>query len=286
MIKSFLFGLTLLIFSGCTSMFFYPDKVTYRTPEFYDLKYKDIYFNSSNNTKLHAWHLYPDSESKGLVFVAHGNAQNISSHFASWVWLVKEGYEVFIFDYRGYGKSDSDAQLKGSIEDTTAALSYIENEYQKPYFVCGQSLGGTLLLNALKAHNTKNIKAVIIDSTFTGFADIANEKMDNTWILWPFQWIPYLSISSKYDSKDIVYNIDKPILFIHGSLDATIPPNNSWQLFEAASTPKELWLVKSAKHIQSFENTNVQKDFLEFLSQDTKHFSPKYSRMRIYEDNI
>lgn len=272
-----------LLLQGCSSLFFYPDNITHRTPDFYELKYKDIYFDSYDKTVLHAWHIYPKVESKGLVFVAHGNAQNLSSHFVSWVWLIEEGYELFIFDYRGYGKSHGEIELKGSIEDTSAALSHLESFYKKEYFVCGQSLGGTLLLNALEERDNTKIKAVVIDSTFTGFSDIANNKMSKVWLAWPFQWIPYLSLENGYDAKDKVALIDKPMLFLHGSLDPIVSPNNSWQLFELSTPPKEFWLVKNTKHIQALDNAKVQKDFLNFLEEGRHYYESNYSRMRIYE---
>ena len=272
-----------LIFQGCSSLFFYPDDITYRTPEFYELKYDDVYFSSRDKTALHAWHIYPKRESKGLVFVAHGNAQNLSSHFTSWVWLIEEGYELFIFDYRGYGQSEGEIDVQGSIEDTTSALSQLERSYKQEYFVCGQSLGGTLLLNALEGRDNTRVKAVIIDSTFTGFIDIVNSKLSQSWLTWPFQWVPHLSLSDEYDAKDRVAMIEKPILFLHGSSDKIISPNNSWQLFELSKSPRELWLVKKTEHIQALDNKKVQKDFLEFLQKDRAYYEPNYSRMRIYE---
>lgn len=272
-----------LSFQGCTSLFFYPDDVTYRTPEFYELKYDDVYFNSKDETLLHAWHIYPKMESKGLIFVAHGNAQNLSSHFVSWVWLIEEGYEIFIFDYRGYGKSEGEIDLKGSIEDTFSALSYLEKSYEKEYFACGQSLGGTLLLNALDGRDNTKVKAVIIDSTFTGFSDIVNDKLDGFWLTWPFQWVPYMTLSKEYDAKDRVVSLDKPVLYLHGSLDTTVPPNNSWQLFELSTMPRELWIVKDKDHTQALVNESARKEFLEFLQDEKIFFDKNYSRMRIYE---
>lgn len=281
--KALISLLIALLLQGCSSLFFYPDSITHRTPEFYELKYKDIYFDSYDKTVLHAWHIYPKAESKGLIFLAHGNAQNLSSHFVSWVWLVEEGYELFIFDYRGYGKSHGEIDLQGSIEDTSAALSHLESFYKKEYVVCGQSLGGTLLLNALKDRANDKVKAVVIDSTFTGFSDIANDKMSKVWLAWPFQWIPYLSLDNDFDAKDKVALIDKPILFLHGSLDPIIPPNNSWQLFELSNSPKEFWLVKDAQHIRALDNKKVQDDFLDFLNKGRHYYESNYSRMRIYE---
>ncbi len=268
---------------GCTSLFFYPDQISYRTPDFYELEYDDLYFDSKDETSLHAWHIYPQAPSRGLVFVAHGNAQNLSSHFVSWVWLLNEGYEIFIFDYRQYGRSKGQSSIRGSIEDTEAALDYLEKRYEKEYFAVGQSLGGTMLLNALEGRDNARVKAVVIDSAFTGFSDIAGEKMDQLWLTWPFQWIPSLSLSKKYDAKDRVGHITKPLLFLHGSLDMTISANHSWQLFELSNRPRELWIVKGSSHTRALENRAVREDFLRFLQGDQNYYDPDYSRMKIFE---
>jgi len=269
---------------GCTSLFFYPDKTIYTNPSEFGLKYKDVYFDSKDKTRLHAWHIYPKtSKAKGLIFLAHGNAQNLSSHFTAWIWLIQEGYELFIFDYREYGQSTGKNDLKGSIEDTSAALSYLENNYTKEYVAVGQSLGGTLLLNALQNRDNTQIQAVVIDSTFSGFSEIASQKMNDIWLTWPFQWVPYLSLSSKYDAKEKVAKIKKPLLFLHGSLDRIISVNESWKLFELSSLSKELWIVKEAKHIQALENEKVRKDFLKFIDEGKEYFEQDVSRMKIYE---
>lgn len=282
-VKLYLFVLISVFFQGCSSLFFYPDKILYSTPASYDLKYDDVYFSSDNNISLHAWHIYPDTDAKGLLLVAHGNAQNLSSHYTSWIWLLEAGYELFIFDYRGYGQSEGKANIIGSIKDTSAALDYIERSYEGDYFVCGQSLGGTILLNALQNRDNSRIKSVIIDSTFRGFSDITSDKMNGLWLTWPFQWIPYLSLSDKYDAKNKVAGLNKPLLFIHGSLDTTISANNSWQLFELSKPPREIWIVKNTNHTQAFMNENVRKDLLQFLHASEQNFNPHYSRMKIYE---
>lgn len=286
----------LFFIQGCNTLFFYPDKVEYKTPRSYNLKYDDLYFRSFDGTRLHAWRIYAKQakmpnrsdlsffkkDSKGLIFVAHGNAQNLSSHFTAWVWLANKGYEIFIFDYRGYGKSEGEADLEGSIKDTASALVFLESIYDKPYFVCGQSLGGSLLINALHKHDKSRIKAVVLDSTFTGFKDIVNEKMDQTWLTWPFQWIPYLTLSSDFDTKDKISYVNLPLLFLHGSSDRTISAYNSLQLFKLSKPPKWFWLVKNAGHMQVLKNPYVQKDFLTFL-QNSNFYDSNYSDIRIYK---
>lgn len=270
------------MFQGCASHFFQPDDTLYTTPKSYGLNYDELTFNSLDGTELYAWHIYPQKPSKGLLFIAHGNAQNISAHFVSWVWLVNAGYEVFIFDYRAYGKSEGDSSIKGSVEDTRAALDYLESYYKGHYFVCGQSLGGTMLLNALNERDNSHIRAAIIDSTFVGFSDIASDKMAQMWITWPFQWIPYLSIRGDYDAKDKL-KIKLPLLFLHGSKDRIISPNASWQLYDLSDKPREFWLVKGAQHIRSLDKEIIQKDFLDFLDKGKSFYTPYHSNMKIYD---
>ncbi len=283
-LKQCAFALVMVLsLQGCSSHFFFPDKLLYRTPDFYHLSYEDVFFDSDDGTSLHGWHIYPKGTSKGMLFVAHGNAQNLSSHFTSWVWLVEEGFELFIFDYRAYGKSQGEIDLQGSVDDTKAALDTVEKRYRGDYVVCGQSLGGTMLLNALEDRDNEHIRAVVIDSTFAGFAEIAQEKMNSIWLTWPFQWIPFLSLEGGYDAIEKIGMVDKPLLLMHGSLDHVISANNSWQLFEASRQPKEFWIVKGAGHIQAFENRNVQKDFLEFMRDIDRFYNPDLSRMKIYE---
>ena len=284
-VKSFLsLVLVFLVFQGCSSHFFQPDQKVYRTPKYYDLAYEDIYFDSVDKTRLHAWHIYPRTDSKGLVFVAHGNAQNLSSHFAAWIWLLERGYEVFIFDYREYGKSEGESSIKGSIEDTRCALDYVDKTYDKPYIAIGQSLGGTMLLNAVSNRDNAKIQALVIDSTFVGFSDIVKEKMNALWLTWPFQWIPNMSLTSKYDSKDRVQEVKKPLLFMHGSLDTIITVDNSWKLFENSFEPKQMWIVKGASHIQGLDNPKVQEDFLKFLKAPEALYNPRYTNLKIYNE--
>jgi hypothetical protein len=45
----------------------------------------------------------PAEKAAGSILVLHGNAQNLSTHVNSVLWLVKEGYNLFIIDYHGYG---------------------------------------------------------------------------------------------------------------------------------------------------------------------------------------
>lgn len=280
--------LSLLLFSACSSLFFYPNKHQYALPSDFNVSYTNHTFYSHDSTKLHAWHIKSPIPSKGLLVLAHGNAENLSSHFRSWIWLVKKGYDLFIFDYRAYGKSFGKVDLKGSVEDVSAALDYVEKSFNKEYFLCGQSLGGTLSLAALAKRDTQKIQALILDSTFNSFSGIASEKMRGFFLTWPFSWIPYLTITSDFDASEHIKKIKIPVLFLHGSKDRTVPANHSWQLFDVANKPKEMWVVSGAFHTQAFFNRKLREDFLGFLAKVKAgtYYSTYHSKMKIYDENV
>lgn len=276
--------ITFLFLSGCSSLFFYPDKIVYSNPSEFGFKYDAYTIASKDKTLLDAWHVKPNEKSKGFIVLAHGNGQNMTAHFRAWTWLIQAGYELFIFDYRSYGKSEGQISIEGSIHDVNAILDFVEMKFKKIYVVVGQSLGGTLSLAALHQKPRPLIKALVIDSTFTSFSTIASEKMRQFFLTWPFTWVATLTLPDEFDAIDKVQTIDKPILFVHESKDVTIPANHSWQLFDLSSRPKEFWLVGEAKHIQSFNHVKIRRDFLKFLERVKRGnvYHKDYSSMKIY----
>lgn len=279
--NTLLFVLALLL-SGCSGMLFHPDNRLYDTPGAHGVAYEEVYFASSDATRLHGWWLKPQGRSKGVMVVAHGNAENLSSHFRGWVWLAKEGYGVFIFDYRGYGKSDGEAGLDGAVADTVAALRYAQDRFDGALYACGQSLGGVLLLNALAQERYPRYRGIIIDSSYSTLERVAGEVLAKSWLTWPFQWVPYLSVKGEHDPIKKLGRIHQPLLFVAGGRDGIISPNHSWQLFDAARRPKEFWLVPEAGHIDAMSRPAVQKALLEFLAEPAT--PSRYSAMKIYDN--
>lgn len=263
-------------------MLFHPDHHVYRTPDHYQLSYEEIHFRSKDETLLHGWWLKPKEESKGLMVVVHGNAQNLTSHFESWVWLVEAGYELFIFDYRGYGASEGEVDIEMAIEDTDAALHYAQEHYNGDLFACGQSLGGMLLINSLAKEPYPAYRFVIIDSTYSDLEEMGKELLSRSFITWPFQWLAYPLLSDNYNPIDKLNEIERPLLFVAGSEDAIISPNQSWQLFHAASRPKELWVVPGAEHISALNVEGVQETLLHYMKDFPDHSAP--STLKIFDN--
>ena len=264
-------------------MVFHPDHHVYRTPDLDGISYSDIYFDSTDGTSLHSWWLKPSGASKGMMVVVHGNAQNLTAHYRGWIWLVEAGYELFIFDYRGYGRSEGEPEIEKAIEDTSAALHYASEHYDGRLYVCGQSLGGVLLSNVLADEAHEEYRLAVIDSAYSDLEEMGRDVLSRSFVTWPFQWVSYLVLTDSYNPVDKVSHIRTPLLFIAGSADNIISPNHSWQLFDAASRPREMWLIKGAGHIRAMDDPIIQQALLNYMERVP--FEPEYSEMKIY-DNI
>lgn len=274
-------GMMLLLLSGCESLLFHPDRQHYASPVDFNISYSAVTFGSGDGTRLSGWWIEPPGERLGTVLVAHGNAQNLSSHFTGFGWLARAGYEVFIFDYRGYGASQGEPTLPGAIEDTRAALNYVLQSRSSGITVIGQSLGGALLINALAQSANGRIELAVFDSTFASLPLAGEEVLARSLLTWPFQWSAQLLLTGKYDPILFVPSLKVPKLYLAGSKDAIVSPNQSWQLFSASSRPRAFWLVEGAGHIGAFDAVPVQRRLLQLLRMP--YFDPETSAMLIFD---
>ncbi|AOY89965.1 alpha/beta hydrolase [Marinobacter salinus] len=266
-----------LSLSGCSSVFFYPDNVTYITPDRLNLSYEDVYLNTADGETLHGWWLPAEttqSPPRGTVYFLHGNAQNISSHILNVAWLPAEGYNVFAIDYRGYGNSTGAPDIGGALHDTESGLRWLVNQPDvqgDPVFLLGQSLGGALGVALasewVQREETPELSGVVLDGTFSGFRGIAREKLGNFWLTWPLQIPLSWTIPEDYEGVNRIAAISPvPVLVIHSARDGIIPFHHGKALYEAAEEPKE-FLQTDTPHAATFVIPAYKQMVLDFLSR-------------------
>ncbi len=259
-----------LLISGCSSLFFYPQKPLTDNPVARRFSPEDIRFKTTDNITLHGW-FFRTTEAKGSILVLHGNAENLGTHVNSVLWLVQAGFNVFIFDYRGYGNSEGKTSLDGVHKDAEAALETLlslPGVDQNRVFVLGQSIGGSIAIYlAATTPHRENIRALIVESTFASYRQIAREKMGSFWLTWLFQYPLSYLVSDNYSAIRWIGKIAPiPILILQGSDDAVVPVHHGRLLFGAALQPKDFWMTRTPGHISSFADATVRDDLLRYMA--------------------
>ena len=100
-----LFGCLYLFYPQVENFFiFHPERRLAMVPSQWGLDYEEVHFESSDTARLHGW-FFPLKGDPPTILFCHGNAGNISHRLDNVKKLLDQGVQVFIFDYRGYGKS-------------------------------------------------------------------------------------------------------------------------------------------------------------------------------------
>jgi len=268
--------------ASCSSLFFYPQKKLYDNPAVSRFSHEDVNFKTSDGLILHGWFFEAKPKALGTILVLHGNAENLSTHVNSVLWLVREGFNLFIFDYRGYGRSEGNPDIKGVHLDAEAALRTALSLPQTAggeVIVLGQSIGGAIAVYTVATFPRKDlIAALVIDSAFASYRLIAREKLSDFFLTWPFQYPLSFLVSDSYSPIKWIKNITPvPILILHGHNDLVVPVHHARMLYEAALQPKEFWETSEPGHVRSFADEAIRKKFLSYLIQCVKSHSNCYS---------
>ena len=253
-----------IFFVGLDRLFYYPSKTVHYTPDDFSLKYEDVTFETSDGLKLSGWFLPADGHARGTVVHFHGNAENITAHVTLSLWLVWAGYNVFVFDYRGYGESEGKVTRAGTIRDGHAALDYLlsrDDVDPRRIFAFGQSLGGAVA--TVVAAEREEFRAVVLDSTFSGYRRIGSRHLQRVlFFKWLTDLIAAALLSDDYDPIDYVARIaPRPLLVIASAEDKICFAELGRELFDAAAEPKEFVLVQDSEHLQTVaENVDGVQD--------------------------
>ena len=264
------------IINSCNHLFYHPDQETFRpTPTELSLAKRDIFFPAEDQTMLHGW-FFQSPRSKGTVLQFHGNAQNISSHYLSLAWLPKYGYNLFTFDYRGYGRSSRiSVTPKGVRQDGLAALKKALNIHKEvspkgKFVVIGQSLGGAVVLKALEdLDKPGKVDLVVLESSFVSYQKIAFEKLTSHWSTWFFAPISFILISDRTSAKNSLDRLSIPTLVVHSENDPVVPFSFGRNIYEqVGAEQKWLWKISGDGHIASFHSPVQQKKLIDLLERE------------------
>lgn len=226
-----------------------------------DFKYKfnsdfeEMNIPSFDKTTLNGL-LFKVEKPKGLVFFLHGNMGALDSWGNQAEFYNAIGYDFFILDYRGYGKSDGKIENEAQFnKDIDAVYESLKTKYkEKDISIIGYSIGsGPATILASK----NNPKRLVLQSPYFNFAELSSSKL-------PF--IPSFIKRYKFETDKYISKVKAPIYIFHGEMDALIPVENSVRLSKLYKSGDHLYILKNQEHNRINYNLEYQEQIKNILN--------------------
>ncbi|MBV9311336.1 MAG: alpha/beta hydrolase, partial [Solirubrobacterales bacterium] len=220
---------------------YFPSRSLLQEPSNEGLVFRDLVFRAEDGPQLHGWWLpTPLREDRlGQLLFCHGNAGNIGDRLVEARILTAAGFDVLLFDYRGYGRSEGRPDEHGTYRDARAAhralLEQCDPDPERVIYL-GESLGGAVALRLAVEHPPAGL---ILQSTFTSVRDIARHH-------YPF--VPPAIIPNWYASGDLISHLRTSVLVLHGDRDQIVPVSHAESLYNAAPEPKRMHVFSGLGH--------------------------------------
>ncbi|EJP14515.1 alpha/beta hydrolase family protein [Leptospira interrogans str. FPW2026] len=239
------------------------------------LGYKKIEFKSKSGRIIRGW-FNNSSNKKGIIILLHGIRTNRLAMLERANFLVKNGYSALLIDFQAHGESDGDLITIGirESEDVRSAIHFVkEKDSRSKIGIIGSSLGGA---SALLADISKEIDFMIVEFVFSTI-DLAIRNRVAIRIAKPLAlFTPLATYILKYEINipesglnpiDHIYKVKCPIFVISGREDLYTFESESLNMYHQAPTPKELWIVNKAGHVDlyAFSKAEYENRILSFI---------------------
>ena len=220
---------------------FFPQSSWDDEPRHWNLQHEEVNIPVKGEVSLNALWFPGKNKDADVILLSHGNAGNISHRLFKVVPLLQKGFQVLLYDYRGYGKSSGEIEhQKDLYQDAEAAYQWLVTNKKilpEKIIVYGESIGCAPTLE-LAAHH--KVKAVILESPFTSLKELGK-------LHYPF--LPsFLAQNFQFNNREKIKKVTTPLLHIHARNDTICPYSLGISLFEEANEPKEIFVIDQANH--------------------------------------
>lgn len=202
---------------------------------------EDVTLVTSDGLELGAWYVPAvDTERSVTVLVANGNGGNRAARAPMAAELAAAGFDVLLFDYRGYGGNPGSPSSDGLLRDALAARDHLVQERRIPperllYF--GESLGAGVVTALADRHPPAGL---LLRSPFVSLAAVSRHH-------YPFLPAGWL-LRDEFAVAELIAGVDVPTTVVYGSADTIVPPRQSREVAAAAAGLVEAVEIAGAGH--------------------------------------
>lgn len=223
------------------SLTYFPEKEIAQTPADFGLRHREVHVDTGDGERLFGWWITTErSPATADILLCHGNGGNIGDRLIDAQLLAGAGFNLLLFDYRGYGPSSGRPHEEGTYRDAAAARDVLlrqpECDASRVVYL-GESLGGAIAL-AL-AVETAPPRGLVLQSTFTSLRAVAHHH---------YPVIPSAVVPDAYPSIRRIGQLRAPVLVLHGDRDEVVPLSEGRALYGAAREPKRMHVFEGLGH--------------------------------------
>jgi pimeloyl-ACP methyl ester carboxylesterase len=204
----------------------------------------------SFDAKIQNGLLFKTTNPKGLVFYLHGNAGSLDT----WGSVAKNytdlGYDIFILDYRGFGKSEGEIENQDQVfQDLTFAYNKLITKYDRnKVVIIGYSIGTGL---ATYLASIENPKKLILQAPYYNFIELSSGRVP---------LFPDFLKKFKFETDKYIVKVKSPIYIFHGNKDQVISYDNSIRLQKLIKPIDKVFILDGQNHLNMNENSDFQEE--------------------------
>ncbi len=217
---------------------FFPTVGESETPRNFGVPFDAVTIETADAERLRAWVMHAPAPRANVVYF-HGNGANLSNWLPILTGIVKRGYSVVAFDYRGYGTSTGHPTEKGLYRDVDAVVKHATTARPDsiPTIYWGRSLGATM---AAYAATVQPPDGIVLEAGFANARAVVRGS--------PILTVLSLFSSYRFPTADFVNRAKRPVLVLHGNRDSVIPFARGRELFDALTVTKQFVVIEGGDH--------------------------------------
>jgi fermentation-respiration switch protein FrsA (DUF1100 family) len=245
-----------------SSLYFFQEKlIFFPTPLAQDYTFEfaypfeELFLESDDGAIINAVH-FKNQNPNGVIIYFHGNAGDLSRWGKVTEFFVEKNYDVFVMDYRTYGKSTGKISEQALYSDAQMCYDFLLKQYEaSEIIIYGRSLGTGIATHLASKNNAKQL---ILETPFYSLADVAKHRFP----LFPVKkLLKYDFLSYKY-----IQGVNCPVTIFHGTDDNVIPYNSGEKLFNSITQKEKVFFtIENGAHNNLVEFESYHKAIQQIL---------------------
>ncbi len=216
----------------------------------FEQSFEEITVNTKNNSEINAI-LFKAEKPKGILLYFHGNKGNLVRWGKIASYFTKYDLDVFVMDYRSYGKSKGEFDEESMYKDAQACYNYLKSRYsENEISIYGRSLGCTF---AVRTATLNKPKQLILESPFYNLKDVAKYH-------YPFLPFKFL-LRYKFNTNEYISSVPCKITIFHGTTDKVVPLSSGKKLYERSNLHQtSFFAIEGGTHHNLFDFSVYQDE--------------------------